>query len=133
MLKSLFRGLEQRPENAESLFVLLDSEEDRQIARNAFQPPPPPELIPEIKPNNEPSEWLAAVTELDLGEYAPTAYVRMMSHWEPERIATLAAGFHSLPDDKNLNLGKYIVENNNDEDSPLRSESLSYSSPIPRK
>ena len=109
MLASIFAYLKDKPEKAEALLAQLGSDADRQVARNAFQPPPSsPE--PQIKKIEQPVEWLATVTALDFTKENPSGIVRMIEDWEPEKLAALAAGFSALPDSKKRKLSRDLLE-----------------------
>lgn len=124
ILSSLFSELRKKPEQAEALLALLGSESDREIARNAFQPSQSIKLdIPDIE---QPAEWLATVTALDPANQEGFAYLRMLQTWEPEKVAALAAGFHSLSEAKKRDLALFVIRNTSSEDQPLWGEALAH-------
>ncbi len=124
LLDSIFWPLKDKPEQGESLLALLGSDEDRQMARDALQPPSNPE--PAIKKIDQPAEWIATVMALDFEKEDPSNYLDMLGGWEPGKVAALAANFKSLSDDKKRNLANFIIEDGRGRSSPLRSEALAY-------
>ena len=123
MLRSLSQSLRDTPEKAEALLTRLGSEEERQIARKAFQPTQ--NVEPEIKPIEQPAEWLATVGAL-AGGYTPAIYFDMVRDWEPGKIAALVTGFQSLPEEQKFHLARIIGSNDYFDDYPLRGMALAY-------
>jgi hypothetical protein len=99
-------------ENAETLLGMLDSEEEKMIARAYL-------------PSNEtshssggplkietPADWLEKIGAADFNSGSSYQYLSMLRGWDSDKLAELGTQFRSLPDEKKRQAAEVIANTN---------------------
>lgn len=107
LISNMFSSLGSDPERAASLIARMDSEEDRNQARETL----------DARKNGQsegksvdPADWLEKVSGLDPKSTGNAyRYFNSMEHWDPGKIAALNQQFSAMPDDKKLQTAQVIA------------------------
>jgi hypothetical protein len=119
LIKRAFRDAARiGTEEAQSLFALLTTDEDRETARQITAPPVSIPFGPKIEIDT-PAKWLAAMEGRSEHEKRNWSLSRM---WTPEDLSVLKRQFNTLPVERKLNLAPKML----DSASPLRAEATAF-------
>lgn len=105
-----------QPQKYEELLALLTTDEDRQKAREIFQPDRPRTEVAKI---SSPAEWLTAFENDKENSFD---YLLMLRDWEPGKISALTSRFDSLPADQKFKTAQALVTKL----TPLEGDVLGY-------
>ncbi len=131
LISNLFSSSESRkPGKAEALIARLGSEEDRQFARARLETrDSDPFAEPSQAKIEKPADWLETAAKLDPQDGSSYQLFSQLGRWDSQKLAELAGGFRSLPDERKTQVAKVIVGRHylpNDTDPTLRGEAISH-------
>jgi len=106
LIFNMFSFIENEPEKTASLIARLNSEEDREQAR---------ELLAARKNNQsggkvDPVDWLEKISGIDPKSAGNASeYFRSMERWSADEIAQLSQRFSAMPDDKKMQVAQVMA------------------------
>jgi hypothetical protein len=129
LIDRMFRRLGRDQNRAEGLIVRLDSEEQRERARETLISGRA-ELIRRFGGSSEikavdPTEWLEQIGGIDPQDTAGSApYLHQMAEWSPDKHAALGRQFEALPDDRKKQVAQMISRSGGN--SPVTGDAIRY-------
>lgn len=123
LLGNIFRNLDGDADKAEKLIAMLDSDQDRALARGLLQSKDG-NGNPKI---DNPSEWLAGLAALDPNSGGVGySYISASQGWDAGKMLELSRQFNALPDDSKRSVAKNLVEQGYSDRSPLEPEAIRF-------
>jgi hypothetical protein len=98
-------------ENAETLLGMLDSEEEKMIARAYLPSNSDSSSSAGPLKIETPTDWLEQIGSADFNSGSSYQYLSMLRGWDSDKIAELGTQFRSLPDEKKTQVAQVIAGN----------------------
>ncbi|MEO7098682.1 MAG: hypothetical protein ABI162_04930 [Luteolibacter sp.] len=106
IISSALRSVKGDGVEAEKLIGMMNSEADRQLARDQLKRE---ELAASAGKAQNPTEWLEKIGSINGALNSPYKVLDQIQSWDKSKIAELRARFNTLPVDQQQNIGRMVV------------------------
>lgn len=108
IISNALSSVSDDPEKAAGLIALLDSEDDRKIARGVLDANPTREEIAKL---NNPADWLEKLSTIDPELDNSYSHLSSLEQWDQDKLSELNSQFQKMPADKKQSVARMIAAN----------------------
>ncbi|MEO5713456.1 MAG: hypothetical protein ABIT37_08195 [Luteolibacter sp.] len=106
IISSALRSVKGDGVEAEKLIAMMDSEADKQLARDQLKRE---ELAASAVKAQNPTEWLEKIGGIDGALNSPYEVLNQIQSWDKSKVADLRARFNALPVDQQQNIARMVA------------------------